>query len=78
MGVVLADDGVPLYVEVDEAEGADLTVVYYHGFTAAHGEYLMQREALSGRVRQVVYDQRSNSQSGRSADRRENAEQPSR
>ena len=69
MGVVLTDDGVPLYVEVDEVDGAELTVVYAHGFTAAHGEYLLQREALDGRVRQVFYDQRSHGQSGRSSAR---------
>lgn len=69
MGVVLADDGVPLHVEVDAVEGSPVTVVYSHGFTATHAEYLLQREALHGRVTQVFYDQRSHGQSGQSCHR---------
>ncbi len=38
-------------------------MVYSHGFTAAHGEFLLQREALAGRVRQVFYDQRGHGRS---------------
>ncbi len=75
MGVVLADDGVPLHVEVDTVEGSPVTVVYSHGFTAAHGEYLLQREALRGRVTQVFYDQRSHGQSGQSPYRHATFEQ---
>jgi pimeloyl-ACP methyl ester carboxylesterase len=69
VGVVLADDGVPLHVEVDQVEGSPVTVVYSHGFTAAHGEYLLQREALRGQVTQVFYDQRNHGQSGMSSHR---------
>lgn len=57
------DDGLRLHVEVDEADGAPVTVVYSHGFTAAHGEFLLQREALGGHARQVFYDQRGHGQS---------------
>lgn len=63
MGVVRTDDGLRLHVEVDELDSAPLTVVYSHGFTAAHGEFLLQREAMHGRVRQVFYDQRGHGQS---------------
>lgn len=52
-----------LHVEVDEVPGAPVTVVYSHGFTAAHGEFLLQREALQGKATQVLYDQRGHGQS---------------
>ncbi len=55
--VVRASDGVRLHVEVDQCD-APVTVLYSHGFTAQLGEFLLQREALTGRARQVFYDQR--------------------
>lgn len=63
MTTVRATDGVRLHVEIDEIDSAGPTVVYSHGFTAAHGEFLLQREALAGRVRQVFYDQRGHGRS---------------
>jgi pimeloyl-ACP methyl ester carboxylesterase len=63
---VLTDDGVALHVEVDELEGAELTVLFSHGFTAQLGEFELQRAALAGRARLVLYDQRGHGRSGRS------------
>jgi pimeloyl-ACP methyl ester carboxylesterase len=61
---VTTDDGVPLHVEVDEAEGAPLTVVFSHGFTARLAEWELQRAALRGRARLVLWDQRGHGRSG--------------
>ena len=62
--VVRADDGAALHVEVDEAPGAALTVVMVHGFSANLAEFALQREALRGRARVVLYDQRGHGRSG--------------
>lgn len=62
-GAVMADDGTPLHVEVDD--GPDVTVLFSHGFTAQLGEFALQRQALSGRARVVLYDQRGHGLSGR-------------
>ena len=70
---VVADDGLPLHVEIDEA-GADappLTVVLVHGYALNLDCWHFQRAALRGRLRTVLYDQRSHGRSGRSS--RENA-----
>ncbi|TKJ20689.1 alpha/beta hydrolase [Blastococcus sp. CCUG 61487] len=61
---VRTDDGVDLHVEVDEAVGTPLTVVLSHGFTARLAEWELQRLALRGRARLVLWDQRGH---GRSA-----------
>jgi pimeloyl-ACP methyl ester carboxylesterase len=74
---VVADDGVPLYVEVDEADpdraGPDqrrpaspLTVVFVHGYALNLDCWHFQRAAYRGLVRSVYYDQRSHGRSGRS------------
>lgn len=63
-GVVVADDGAVLHVEVDEVEGSPLTVVLVHGFTAQLAEFDLQRETLRGRYRCVLYDQRGHGRSG--------------
>jgi pimeloyl-ACP methyl ester carboxylesterase len=60
---VVTDDGVRLHVEVDDA-AAGLTVVFAHGFTARLAEWELQRTALRGRARLVLWDQRGH---GRSA-----------
>lgn len=62
--VVVADDGTPLHVEVDDVPGSPLTVVFVHGFTARLEEFALQRETLHGRYRTVLYDQRGHGQSG--------------
>lgn len=67
---VVADDGVPLHVEVDEpdvAVGGGLTVVFVHGYCLSLDCWHFQRAAYRGRVRTVFYDQRSHGRSGRSS-----------
>ncbi|WP_231486424.1 alpha/beta fold hydrolase [Candidatus Blastococcus massiliensis] len=65
---VRTDDGIDLHVEVDEGwagdDAAEVTVVLSHGFTARLAEWELQREALRGRARLVLWDQRGH---GRSA-----------
>jgi pimeloyl-ACP methyl ester carboxylesterase len=69
--VVLADDGVPLHVEVDlPREGAperDVvpTVVLSHGYTLSLRSWVFQRRALTqAGYRVVVWDQRGHGRSG--------------
>lgn len=71
---VVADDGTPLHVEVDElgadAGGratSDLTVVFVHGYALTLDCWHFQRAAYRGLVRSVFYDQRSHGRSGRSS-----------
>ena len=78
---VVADDGVPLHVEVDEFEhdpprgrrrggAADepaLTVVFCHGYALSLDCWHFQRAGYRGLVRAVYYDQRSHGRSGRSS-----------
>ena len=62
---VRTDDGVDLHVEVDGGEDtAGLTVVFSHGFTARLAEWELQRAALRGRARLVLWDQRGHGRSG--------------
>ncbi len=78
---VVASDGVPLHVEVDEVEQApgglrrrlsraldhpELTVVFAHGYCLNLDSWHFQRAAYRGLVRTVYYDQRSHGRSGRS------------
>jgi pimeloyl-ACP methyl ester carboxylesterase len=63
---VLADDGVPLHVEIDGDENAELTVVFVHGFTLSMDCWHFQRRELRDVARLVFYDQRSHGASGRS------------
>ena len=67
--IVTTDDGVQLYVEVDEpgprATWPDLTVIFCHGYALNLDSWHFQREALRGRARLVFYDQRSHGRSGR-------------
>jgi pimeloyl-ACP methyl ester carboxylesterase len=77
---VVAGDGVPLHVEVDEvvparsgerrrAPGAGqppLTVVFCHGYALNLDCWHFQRAGYRGLVRAVYYDQRSHGRSGRS------------
>jgi len=74
---VVTDDGVPLYVEIDEVDGARgrrsadgrLTVVFVHGYALNLDCWHFQRAGYRGLVRTVFYDQRSHGRSGRSSDR---------
>ena len=78
---VVADDGVPLHVEVDEyvpdegngrrrTRGAPQpppTVVFCHGYALNLDCWHFQRAGYRGLVRAVFYDQRSHGRSGRSS-----------
>ncbi|MEV5705822.1 alpha/beta fold hydrolase [Actinoallomurus sp. NPDC052274] len=61
---VTADDGVRLHVEVREARGAKATVVFCHGFLLNSTSWHLQRDALAGRVRVVLWDLRGHGRSG--------------
>ena len=69
---VIADDGVPLHVEVDELDpdveqpASPLTLVFCHGYALNLDCWHFQRAAYRGLVRAVYYDQRSHGRSGRS------------
>lgn len=76
---VVAGDGVPLHVEVDEYEppsGAhrrteaeepdELTLVFVHGYALNLDCWHFQRAGYRGQIRSVYYDQRSHGRSGRS------------
>ncbi|MEO6509815.1 MAG: alpha/beta hydrolase [Nocardioides sp.] len=77
---VVADDGVPLHVEIDELDRpavggkgprarrrhTELTVVFVHGYALTMDSWHFQRAAYRGLVRTVYYDQRSHGRSGRS------------
>ena len=69
---VVADDGVPLHVEVDELDpglrrpSSPLTLVFCHGYALNLDCWHFQRAAYRGLVRSVFYDQRSHGRSGRS------------
>lgn len=61
---VIASDGVPLHVEIDDAP-SDVTLVFAHGYALNLDCWHFQRAAFQGLVRSVYYDQRSHGQSGR-------------
>jgi len=71
--IVLAADGVPLHVEIDEPEhrpaglpkGAVPTVVFCHGYTLSLRSWVFQRRALKAAgYRVVLWDQRGHGRSG--------------
>src|ERR1700712_2643502 len=64
----VADDGVPLHVEVDEVAGSPLTLVFVHGYALNLDCWHFQRAAYRGLIRSVYYDQRSHGRSGRSTE----------
>lgn len=79
---VVAEDGVPLHVEVDEVTPSDqepqrrrerrrpdpeVSVVFVHGYCLNLDAWHFQRAAYRGLVRTVFYDQRSHGRSGRSS-----------
>lgn len=64
---VTADDGVALYVEIDEPAGSATgpTVVFAHGYCLALGAWIHQRRAMvEAGYRVVCYDQRGHGRSG--------------
>ena len=72
--LVIADDGVPLHVEIDEPGGVAagtandagaLTVVVSHGYTLSLRSWVFQRRALKeAGYRVVLWDQRGHGRSG--------------
>ncbi len=75
---VVAEDGVPLHVEVDDYrpvvaghrrsadDAQELTVVFVHGYALNLDCWHFQRAGYRGLVRTVFFDQRSHGRSGRS------------
>lgn len=72
--VVVADDGVRLHVEVDEAAADEAsadkpTVVFSHGFCLTQQSWVLQRKALvRAGFRVVAWDQRGHGASGRGSE----------
>ncbi|WP_446665178.1 alpha/beta fold hydrolase [Flexivirga sp. B27] len=73
--VVVADDGVPLYVEIDEPDDAvagtrgGTTVLLVHGYTHTHAVWSRQRGAIrSAGYRVVCVDLRGHGRSGEGDD----------
>ena len=65
---IVADDGVPLHVEVDECAGSPLTVVFVHGYALNLDCWHFQRAGYRELVRTVYFDQRSHGRSGRATE----------
>src|SRR6266567_2596786 len=64
---VLADDGVPLHVEINGADDAPVTVIFCHGYTLHQDCWHYQRRDHGGIGRLVFWDQRGHGRSGRSS-----------
>jgi pimeloyl-ACP methyl ester carboxylesterase len=62
--VVLADDGVPLHVEVNGPESAPVTVIFCHGYSLSQDVWHYQRRDLAAVARLVFWDQRGHGRSG--------------
>ena len=70
---VIATDGTPLHVEVEEAPegsladrlGDELTIVFSHGYALEEDSWHYQRRDLRALGRLVFWDQRSHGRSGR-------------
>src|SRR5215467_4090315 len=62
---VLADDGVPLHVEINGPDTAPLTIIFCHGYTVNQDCWHFQRRDLTEH-RLVFWDQRDHGRSGRS------------
>jgi pimeloyl-ACP methyl ester carboxylesterase len=63
---VVADDGLPLHVQVSGPAGAPATLIFCHGYALNADVWYYQRAAFDHRYRCVFYDQRSHGRSGRS------------
>ena len=61
---VITTDGVPLHVEVDEGDKAEVTVVFCHGLALDMGTWHYQRRDLGDLGRLVFWDQRGHGESG--------------
>jgi pimeloyl-ACP methyl ester carboxylesterase len=67
---VISTDGVPLHVEVDEADRKTPTIVFLHGWVENIDVWHYQRLALRGTVRMVFVDLRSHGRSGRASSKK--------
>jgi pimeloyl-ACP methyl ester carboxylesterase len=63
---VLADDGVPLHVQLCGPPDAPVTIIFSHGYTLNSDVWYYQRAGFSASARCVFWDQRSHGRSGRS------------
>ena len=61
---MLADDGVPLYTEIDGPDDAPVTIVFCHGYTLSQDVWHYQRRDLAAEARLVFWDQRGHGRSG--------------
>ncbi len=61
---VTADDGVKLHVEIQDAPGSPLTVVFCHGYLLNSSSWDVHRGMLAGRYRVVIWDHRGHGRSG--------------
>src|SRR5215831_15237004 len=64
---VLAEDGVPLHVEINGPDTAPMTIIFCHGYTVNQDCWYFQRRELNEH-RLVFWDQRDHGRSGRSAE----------
>jgi pimeloyl-ACP methyl ester carboxylesterase len=62
---VLAEDGVPLHVEINGPDAAPVTIVFCHGYTVNQDCWHYQRRDLTD-YRLIFWDQRDHGKSGRS------------
>jgi len=65
---ITTPDGVVLHTEIEEAQSSDSdpTLVFVHGYALSMDCWHFQRKHFRGRIRQVLYDQRSHGRSSRS------------
>src|SRR5215472_15373825 len=63
---VLADDGLPLHVEISGPANAQVAIIFCHGYTLNQDVWYYQRAGLEQTARTVFWDQRSHGRSGRS------------
>jgi len=61
---VVADDGVPLYAEINGPDNAPVTVIFCHGYTLSQDVWHYQRRDLAAAARLVFWDQRGHGRSG--------------
>jgi pimeloyl-ACP methyl ester carboxylesterase len=64
---VLADDGVPLHVEIDGPDDAPVTIIFCHGYGLSQDVWHYQRRDLAPAGRLVFWDQRGHGRSGLSS-----------
>jgi pimeloyl-ACP methyl ester carboxylesterase len=63
---VVADDGLPLHVELAGPKDAPVTIIFSHGYALNLDVWYYQRAGLEHGARLVFWDQRSHGRSGRS------------